>query len=313
MTDIGRLDLNLLLLLDGLLESENLSATARRLGISQPNASAGLAKLRYFFRDDLFVRTGRGLRATPFAHDLAQPVRTVVETISHEILRRPKFDPFESEREFVLMMPDLGEIIFLPGIVSRLHEEAPRARVRCVNVAYADLQDALEEGTIDLALGNYPDLLEPAMKSQKLYDDPMVCIARQGHPAIDGALPPQDFLKLDHLIFEREGRQALFEDKDVDAQVKRRALLQVPHFTGIPRLVWGSDMVAVVPCSLARLLGHQYDLQIFEPPFRSASTVVSQYWHRRMQSDPAVAWLRGIISDELAGTGVVQPPRWQSL
>lgn len=56
--DIRRLDLNLLLLLDGLLASGNLSATARRLGISQPSASAGLAKLRHFFRDDLFVRTG---------------------------------------------------------------------------------------------------------------------------------------------------------------------------------------------------------------------------------------------------------------
>ena len=93
--DIRRLDLTLLLLLDGLLASGNLSATARRLEMSQPSASAALSRLRHFFSDELFIRTGRGLRPTPLAERLAKPVRSVIEKINDEILLQPEFQPHD--------------------------------------------------------------------------------------------------------------------------------------------------------------------------------------------------------------------------
>lgn len=58
--DIRRLDLNLLLLLDELYREQNLSAAARRLGMSQPMASASLRRLREYFEDQLFFRRGAG-------------------------------------------------------------------------------------------------------------------------------------------------------------------------------------------------------------------------------------------------------------
>lgn len=72
--DIKRLDLNLLVMLDTLFELRQVSATAKRLGISQPAVSTGLTKLRGFFGDELFVRTGSGMAPTPFALVLADPV-----------------------------------------------------------------------------------------------------------------------------------------------------------------------------------------------------------------------------------------------
>jgi len=69
--DIRKLDLNLLLLFDGLYREQNLSAVARRLVMSQPMASANLRHLREYFDDQLFVSTGRGMRPTPFAESIA--------------------------------------------------------------------------------------------------------------------------------------------------------------------------------------------------------------------------------------------------
>jgi len=113
--DIRQLDLNLLLLLDGLLREQNLSAAARQLGMSQPMASAGLRKLRDFFGDELFHSTGRGMRPTPFAESIAAPVRSALSTIEHDILRKPKFSPEESERVFTVTTSDIGVLIFILG------------------------------------------------------------------------------------------------------------------------------------------------------------------------------------------------------
>lgn len=301
MMDIRRLDLNLLLLLDGLLASGNLSATARRLGTSQPSASAGLSKLRQFFRDELFVRTGRGLRPTPFAEDLKVPVRSVIDLISHEILRRPAFEPAESDRIFRLTMPDLGEVIFLPPIIPRLHQEAPRASVACLNVPYADVGDALESGEIDLAIGYFPDLLEPSVKSQLLYEDRMVCIVRGDHEKVRGPLSIDQFLELEHLVFELHGRQENFENWAAELVPRRRTLLQIPHFVSMPRLIAMTDMISVVPFSLASTFAPQYGLRILETPTKLPSVSVRQFWHRRMENEPALIWLRGIVSGQLQG------------
>lgn len=299
--DIRRLDLNLLLLLDGLLSSGNLSATARRLGVSQPSASAGLAKLRYFFHDELFVRTGRGLRPTPFAESLEKPVRFVIDKITHEILLKPAFDPGESDRVFTLTMPDLGEVVFLPPIIEKLHAEAPRVGLKCLNIAYSEVRDALEDGVVDLAIGHFPDLMEPAVKSQLLYEDPFVCVMRGDHPHVHGDLSLEAFLELEHLAVEREGRQESFETASVDLDLKRRIRLQIPHFMSVPRLVAASDMISVVPLSLAARFAGVYGLRILEPPMALPRILLKQFWHRRMDNDPALSWLRSLIADRLIG------------
>jgi DNA-binding transcriptional LysR family regulator len=299
--DIRRLDLNLLLLLDGLLSSGNLSATARRLGISQPSASAGLSKLRHFFRDELFIRTGRGLRPTPFADGLKEPVRFVVDKISQEILVKPAFEPRESERVFTLTMPDLGQVVFLPPIIDKLHAEAPLAGIKCVSVAYEAIREALEDGLVDLAIGHFPDLMEPAVKSQFLFEDPFVCIVRGDHPKVLDHLSLDDFLKMQHLCVEHQGRQQSFEYWNVELTRGRQILLEIPDFLSVPRLVASSDMISIVPLSLASRFEKVYGLRIIDPPMGLPHIVLKQFWHRRMDNDPAVQWLRGLVADCLMG------------
>jgi DNA-binding transcriptional LysR family regulator len=103
------------------------------------------------------------------------------------------------------------------------------------------------------------------------------------------------------LVFEHQGRQAIFEDWNLELNIKGRTRLQIPHFMSMPCLVAATDMIGVVPLSLASSLAQQYDLRIIEPPLALASITVKQFWHRRMQKDPGVAWLRGVISDQLVG------------
>jgi DNA-binding transcriptional LysR family regulator len=68
-------DLNLLRVFDAVLHERSVTAAAARLGLTQPAVSNALARLRGQFGDPLFVRTAGGMDATPFARELAQPVR----------------------------------------------------------------------------------------------------------------------------------------------------------------------------------------------------------------------------------------------
>lgn len=70
--DLGRLDLNLLVALEALIEEGNVSRAAERLFITQSAMSKTLGRLRQLFDDPLFIRKGAGMVPTPRAEQLAR-------------------------------------------------------------------------------------------------------------------------------------------------------------------------------------------------------------------------------------------------
>jgi DNA-binding transcriptional LysR family regulator len=80
----GDMDLNLMRTFLVLFREGNVSRTARCLGVSQPAISNALARLRQHFADPLFLRTGRGMRPTPKATNIANallPAMACIESI----------------------------------------------------------------------------------------------------------------------------------------------------------------------------------------------------------------------------------------
>src|SRR5262244_1404636 len=104
MYDIRKIDLNLLVL-DALLEERNVTRAAARLGYTQPTISGMLARLRDLFGDPLFVRTQRGLLATPRAQALAVPLKQLLAD-SHRLVTRDVFDPASAEMNFTISTND---------------------------------------------------------------------------------------------------------------------------------------------------------------------------------------------------------------
>ncbi|MBD0275341.1 MAG: LysR family transcriptional regulator, partial [Acetobacteraceae bacterium] len=62
---LRRLDLNLLPVFAALMRERSVTRAGRALFLSQPAASAALARLRAAFGDELFVRNGNALEPTP--------------------------------------------------------------------------------------------------------------------------------------------------------------------------------------------------------------------------------------------------------
>jgi DNA-binding transcriptional LysR family regulator len=93
----------------------------------------------------------------------------------------PVFDPAASPRT-VTLHSDVGELVFLPELLRELHARMPRAAVRSVSLTAPEIAAGLEEGTIDLAVGYFPDLERRNFYRQVLFMDTYACPCAPGIP-----------------------------------------------------------------------------------------------------------------------------------
>ena len=96
--------------------------------------------------------------ATPFARELAEPVRQALALLESALAHGPGFDPATATRAFRFYMSDLGQIEFLPPLVERVQRDAPGVRLEAVALDVEDIADALAAGALDLAVGFLPGL-----------------------------------------------------------------------------------------------------------------------------------------------------------
>ena len=309
--DIGKVDLNLLRVFAAMHEHRNVTRAGRAIGLSQPAMSTALAKLRATFGDALFVRTGAGMQPTSKAAELAAPVLRVLDVVKSEILQKTGFDPATSERRFTLITPDIGEMAFLPRLLARLEAQAPRADLRTLAMPPAAIEQALESGAADLAVGLFPDLTKAGFYQQRLFRNSFVSVVRANHPTIGERVGLRRFLEASHAVVRPEGRSHdLFERALQQRGLVRRIRLEIPHFLSLPTIIAQSDLVATVPRDIGLAFAKQANLRALEPPVRTPPFDVKQYWHRRAHQDPAGIWLRSQVRNLFHdGAGAAEPTR----
>ena len=71
--------------------------------------------------------------------------------------------------------------------------------------------------------------------------------------------------------------------------------LQVSSFQSVGPLLAQSDLIAIVPIGLAKLLAPRWGLRQFEAPIALPRYTLSLYWHERYHRDPGNVWLRGLF------------------
>src|SRR3982750_3302309 len=124
-TDLTRIDLNLLVLFEAVLEERHVARAAARLHVSPSAVSHGLGRLRELMHDPLFLRQPKGVVPTDRARQLATPIADGLERARQVISRAEKFDPRHSARRFVIGAPDGVTAVLVPALLDTLQREAP--------------------------------------------------------------------------------------------------------------------------------------------------------------------------------------------
>ncbi|MCC7461070.1 MAG: LysR family transcriptional regulator [Gammaproteobacteria bacterium] len=299
MDRLRNLDLNLLVTLDALLRSCNVTRAAGELGTTQSAASHALARLRQLFDDPLLVKTSAGMTPTPRALELAAPVRQILELARGTLLPATAFEPRTVQRTITLCLGDIGEIAVLPPLMSRLQELAPRCTLLTLPFEPGGFEAVLERGLVDLAFASGLDPVGDVLQ-QRLYSHDFVAIVSEDC-AVRDTLTAQVCGELEHLMLAPPQRgRSWIEQALQRAGVRPRVRLTTPHYLVMPLLVErDAGLIAVVPRLLAETFARMARIRILKPGFDLPRIEVCQYWHRRVDADPFHRWLRGCVREAL--------------
>ena len=295
--NIKELDLNLLRVFDAVLRGRGVTAAAAQLSLTQPAVSNALARLRAAFDDALFLRTPQGMEPTPFARELAEPVRQALALLEAALAHGPGFDPASSSRSFRFYMSDLGQIEFLPPLLERMRCIAPQVRLEALTLEPEDIGAALAAGSLDLAVGFLP-ALGPPLRRRALFKDPYLCLLRADHPI--STLTRKTFVEASHALVSYRGGHRVVEESLERAGVGRRVVLRVPHFTVVPMVLERTDLILTLPARVARVFERRGSLKALPPPIPIPPAEVAMHWHERFEADAGNRWLREQLAELFA-------------
>ena len=309
---IGRIDLNLIKVFDAVHEDRNLLRAGKRLNLSQSAVSHALTRLREVVGDELFVRTAKGMVPTARAMAMADELRDALRRIEATLGVEP-FDPARSTRRFVLAANDHLTAVMVAELSRLMALEAPGIDLVVRPSTRLDLAEQIDVGRIDLAVGIFAQV-PSRLSSRTLMTQGERIVMRKDHPASRRKLALADLARyplvtvsvggqeegaVGGFILERGlARQAEMFDRHALEEalsavgLAPRYRATVPHSLAIPALLRGSDMLSIMPSSLARNLAEGGELRMREPPYPSALSTFRAVWHSRNDHDPAHVWLR---------------------
>ncbi|MET8009400.1 LysR family transcriptional regulator [Streptomyces sp. NPDC005271] len=295
----SKLDLNLVVALDALLEEESVSGAARRLHLSSPAMSRTLGRIRKALGDPVLVRSGRRMVPTPRALALRDEVREIVERAQGLFAPAGELQPATLERTFTLLADDGLLTLIGMGLLGRVRREAPGVSLRLIPEGSGDSY-ALREGRADLEIGVFHDPA-PETRFEPLLTDDNVGVVRRGHPLLDGPVTPERYAAADHLSASRRGLlHGPIDEALAGLGLRRRVVASVPTFAAALLLTANTDLVARTGRRLAAPHIERLRLTTFEIPLPLPELPICQAWHPRYEADPAHIWLRTCVR-EVAG------------
>lgn len=300
----SRLDLNLLVALDALLDEGSVGGAAARLHLSEPAMSRALGRIRKATGDPILVRAGRSMVPTPRALAMRAEVRTLVEQAQLLLGPTERPDPATLRRTFSVVINDGILAVVGARLFARVRAEAPDVTLRFLPEQQTDTP-ILREGAADLIVGS-AWRGEPEVRSETLAEDRLVGVVRRGHPLTHGKVTPRRFADANHLVSSRRGRLWGPVDNALEELGLRRHVVgSVPSYAAALYLLLETDAVGMAADGLSRGLVRTLGLRTFAIPLPLPPLTLVQVWHPRHDADGAHAWLRSVIRDEV---GTVSPP-----
>jgi DNA-binding transcriptional LysR family regulator len=312
-TPFNKLDLNLLRVFDAVMDERSVLRASQRVCLSQSAVSHALARLRETLNDELFIRTTTGMQPTARALTMAPFIREAWRSLEAAI-GRPKFEPTSSTKRFTIAVSDFVATVMVPDLLQLLQREAPLVSLVIRPDSQIDLVEQIDLGQVDAAIGTFSHVPSRFRSTQLFaYDD--VLIARSSlklgklsldmlsglsvaavssygdHEGLVGGFLSQGGISRRSEMYDRAGLERAFSG----STQKPPIAISLPHFLALPTLLEQSELTAIVPRPLAKLLAGTHQLRSHELPYKSLAVSVSALWHERTAKDAAQQWLREVL------------------
>lgn len=292
-------DTYLLRVLCTLISEQSVSRAAIRLNQSQPAVSAALKRLRAVFGDPLLVRDKNRMVPTARALQAADQARAALGLLDGMLESGKAFAPETTQLRFTLAMPDYLAPPFLTRVAQLLRTQAPGARLAVLSLGpQFDYEQALQNGEVDIVIGNWPSPPEHLHMST-LLEDEIVCLLDANHPwAAPGQLTAERYLQAAHVVPTPYsiGQRGVVESSLGTMRVSRDRRVQCSYFGLAPDLLVGTDLLLTTSRHFAAYHARRLPLCIVPLPMGARSMRFYQLWHSSQHRSASHVWLRGLLS-----------------
>lgn len=300
-TNLRKLDLNLLLLFEALMEEGSVTRAAQRLLLTQAGVSHALTRLRSLLNDELFIRGKGGMEPTARAIALAGPLREALAQLE-AALNPAEFEPAQSQQIFRIVSTDYFATIVLPSLVVRLEKEAPQIDLRILSNSLGDVAAMLSSGEVDFAAGLFKNRMSGQMRrdcnSTTLFEDAYVCVMRKDHALSRQTLTKARYLAAKHILFSPTGSLDYGVEKYFrPIGIQRQIGVVLSHYLAAPLILQNSDMIMTVPARLAEFYVSRYKVRVAPLPVKVPPIAIQLVWNSRLGEHPAYRWFRALVAE----------------
>lgn len=299
--DLSRIDLNLLVLFETVMETRHVGRAATRLNLSPSAVSHGLGRLRTLLGDPVFLRAPKGVNPTARAEQLAPLVADALARVREVVATAEPFDPRRSRRRFTLGIPDGVAASLLPILLRLLGDEAhgidlsirqmlPMRGAIDLGTAWAGALAELDARTLDVAIIPMDEVPKRFARAVLIEEDFVVAF-RADHAFAD-ALDLVRYCSLPHIVVSESGNPVGNIDLALaERGLSRRVALTVPNTMLAFALLRETDLV----CAMARRLvmhhGPNAGIVWVEPPLQLPTYRITAVVPEVALQDQGIAWL----------------------
>jgi LysR family nod box-dependent transcriptional activator len=293
------LDLNLLAVLDALFETRSVTKAAKRLELSQPATSAALARLREYFKEDLFtamgsIDGGKEMVPTAFGVTLIDPVRNILADIRATIRCAPNFSPERSTRHIRIVASEHMEMVFVGDVVSRAATIAPHMTFEIVNSISAEfIRTSMKRAEIDFVVAPIMHICEDQPKTF-LFRETAVFLAAKENSRIGEWITLEQLANFAFVdVVQLKGSKMDPGEQRLVAQVQPPdPQIRISSFHSFPLYIVGSDRLCLIGDMMAGQLARRWPLKVAR--FRSGALSFDFFlqWNSSSEQDPAQKWFR---------------------
>ncbi|PTR07665.1 MULTISPECIES: LysR family transcriptional regulator [unclassified Novosphingobium] len=286
-----KLDLNLLVTLDALIELKSVSSTAEHLNLTQSAVSGALKRLREYFNDELLARDGRSMVLTGKAQQLAPAIRAILLQVRSTITNPSEFDPATAVRCFTLGCSDYVAMIVGHDLALQVQNEAPGISFKFLPPDISALE-MFERGDIDLLIVA-ESFARPEHPRRVLFEDDARAVCWAGNPTIGDRITLDQFLDMGHVCAEFRGvsHPSVYEKQLAEMGIHRRIEVSVASFAMVPFALVGSRHMGVMHRRHAERFARMLPLKVLPLPLALKPVIEIAQWHRHRTSDPGLEWL----------------------
>ncbi|KMJ43631.1 LysR family transcriptional regulator [Xenorhabdus khoisanae] len=275
-----------------ILQTRNLTESAKQLGVTQSAISKTLNQLREDFYDKIIVREANKFILTKKGEKLKEQLPALLQQLDN--LYAPELmEPSLCQRQFTLASSDYVAQAILPSIAYNIEKEAPNVSIE-YKLWHKDNLNTFAEQHVDL-VATIADFIPDNLYGKMMAEDQLAVVFRNTHSKSTNDITINDYINAKHILISGGGDKSSPVDQVLTMMnLNRHIFATVPFFQAAIELLLKTNTMLTIPLHIAADFAQHYDLQIKRLPINIKAQKYYLLWHAKHHQDPEHRWFREI-------------------